>query len=463
MAKIFREASAGLQETTTTPARHMSANIGRPRLPFSQHNGRARRNTTRTGTDSTPSPPRVEGAEVRPEPTLPTTAALTPPAILYDEVFPTALPYTETPCGAEYGGRGDWDPSSSGYVKPAAIMKESSDSGSDLDTGLMDLASSPPLVGVDFDDGECHSSHGVPLIISVPLPEPKNTTKSFVEAWLKDVPTSSPLADVGIDFDPQLPRSGKDEQENHYQSPAIPHTCSLKGAPISPLPDSRRTLSRASSDKENVHPLSSPFGGLPATLTPLPLSSPLPFSTSTLCPIETPSRIKLPFVSSSASRFQALRTPCGLFEVAPTRRNKKQTTAAGNDNGTVTGKTTRVIENRTPSITLPARRLHGNSAFAIHEDSVESVDVQLSPAVTCFRKGRGPKRAKARCASYYDTDLLGENTSPMSGRGELAKGKRKMGKERMVLGTHAESEELCTPKAFVSEAEGANFAFQGSR
>lgn len=34
-----------------------------------------------------------------------------------------------------------------------------------------------------------------------------------------------------------------------------------------------------------------------------------------------------------------------------------------------------------------------------------------------------------------------------------------MGKERMVLGTHAESEELCAPKAFVTEAEGADFEY----
>lgn len=35
-----------------------------------------------------------------------------------------------------------------------------------------------------------------------------------------------------------------------------------------------------------------------------------------------------------------------------------------------------------------------------------------------------------------------------------------MGKERRVLGTHDEREEMCTPGAFVKEAEGAEFEYR---
>ncbi|KAI4124254.1 MAG: hypothetical protein LQ347_005804 [Umbilicaria vellea] len=437
----------------------MSANTGRPRLAFPRQDGRATHNATRIGTHFTFSPQRVKGVEVKPEPAISTTAALTPPTLLYDQACPTSMPYTDTPCGAEYAGCGNWDPSSSGFANPAVITKGSSDSGSDLDTRLKDFPSSPPVVGVDLDDGECHSSHGVPLIISVPLPEPENTTRYSVEAWLKGVPESSPVADAGINYDPQSSWSGEDKQESSHHAPVIPHPCSREGAAISPLPESRHAPSGASSDKENVHPLSSPFGGPPPAFTPLPLSSSPPFATSSLCCIETPSRTKLPFIPSSASRFQPLRPPRGLFGIAPTRQNKHDTTAAMDDNDAVIGKPTRPVKIRIPSIPFPTRKFHGTSAFDIHEDPVDPVDVQLSPAVTCFRKGRGAKRAKARCASYYDTDIVGENTSPMSERGDLAKGKRKLGREKMVLGTHEESEELCTPKAFVTEAEGADFVY----
>ena len=35
-----------------------------------------------------------------------------------------------------------------------------------------------------------------------------------------------------------------------------------------------------------------------------------------------------------------------------------------------------------------------------------------------------------------------------------------MGKERRVLGTHDESEEMCTPEAFVKAAGGAEFEYR---
>lgn len=82
----------------------------------------------------------------------------------------------------------------------------------------------------------------------------------------------------------------------------------------------------------------------------------------------------------------------------------------------------------------------------------EDEDVQLrikelSPNVTPFRKGKGPKRS--RCASYYDSDLL----SPPFSR---APGSRK-GKEREVLAERSASasitEELDMDRIEDEEAE----------
>ena len=462
MAKIFQEASAGLQNTTTTPSRNMSANTRRSRLPLSRHADRAPLNMTPIGADSIFSPQRLGvPSEVRLKPTLQTIAAATPPAIPYDQVFPTPMPHIDTPCGAKCVDCGNWDPPSSGFAEPAALTNEALNSGSDSDTRSRDFPSSPPVVGVDVDDGECHSSHGVPLIIPVPHLEPNETNKFFIEAWLNDVSDSSPVPDASTTCEPQLPCSGGDDQEDLHYIPVMPQAYSFKEAAISPLNESRRAPSRASSDKENVHPLSSSLAGPPPTLTPLPLSSPTAFLSSALCPVETPSRTKISITSSSASRFQQLHTPRGLFAVAPTRRKKNQPAALEDGNGTMTDKSTRLIENRISSALSQGSKTPSKSAFVdIHEDPVEPDEVQLSPAVTCFRKGRGPKRAKARCASYYDTDILGENTSPVSRRGDMVTGKRKMGKERRVLGTHGESEELCTPEAFVEEAEGAEFEYR---
>lgn len=458
MARIFQEASAGLQETTTTPSRNMLANTRRSRIPLSQHTDRVPLKMTPIGADSGFSPQRIGcPSEVRPEPTMPTTAAPTPPAIPYDQLLPNPVPYNDTPSVAKYVTSGNWDPPSSGFEESAATTKEVSASGSDVDTRLRDFPSSPPVVSFDVDDGECHSSHGVPLVISVPHLESHHTNRFFIEAWLNQI-LNSP--DQGTACELQLPCSEGNDQEGLPHTTVIPQAHSIEGASILALDESCRVPSRASSNKENVHPISSPLAGTPPTLAPLPSGSPLAFLSSALCHTETPSRTRLPFTSSSASRFQHPRTPRGLFTVAPTRRKKNQPTASGESNGTRIVEITRVIEDRTSSVPFQACKLHRNSAFDIHEDPVEPDDVQLSPAVTCFRKGRGPKRAKARCASYYDTDILGENTSPVPGRGHLAKGKRKMGKERRVFATHDESEEMCTPRAFVEEAEGAEFGYR---
>ena len=370
------------------------------------------------------------------------------------------MPYNDTPCGAKHVDYGNREPPSSGFAEPAAITREASSSGSDLNTRLRDLPSSPLVIGLDVDDEECHSSHGVPLIISVTHPEPNKIDKFFIEAWLNDVPNSCLVPDVSSACESQLPCPGGDYSKALDKTPRMPQGYSFEEAAVPLLNESCRTPSRASSNKENVHPLLSPLVGPPPTLTPLPLSSTRGFHTSSLCPIETPSRTKLPFTSSSASRFQQFRTPGGFFAVTPARQKMHQPTASGESAGTMTDKTTHVNDNRTTPVPIPAPKLHSNSVFEIHEDPIKPDGIQLSPAVECFRKGRGPKRAKARCASYYDTDVLGENTSPLSGRGGMAKAKRKMGKERRPLGMHDESEEICTPKAFVEKAEGAKFEYR---
>ena len=250
MAKIFQEASAGLQETALTPPRQMSANTSRSRLPLPQHKNRMTPNISSIGADPIISPQLLRlRSEARPETTLPTTVAPTPPTIPYDQVIPTPMPYPDTPCGAKYVDRGNWDPPSSGFAEPAAILKGVSNSGSDLDSLPRDFPSSPPAICANLDDGECHSSHGVPLIVPVPYPEPDETNKFLVEAWLKDVPNSSPVPDASTASEPHLPCSGGDDQTNLYHTPMISRSCSSEDAAVAPQDGSCHVPSRASSNK----------------------------------------------------------------------------------------------------------------------------------------------------------------------------------------------------------------------
>ena len=437
-----------------TPSRHMSANTRRPRIPPSQHKDRIPLNLQSNGPDLLLIPQHIgTPSRARQEPMLRIIAARPPPEIPYDQVFPTPMPYHDTPCGATHVPCDNWEPPSSGFGEPTAIKKGTSNSGSDLNTRLRDFSASPPEVDVDVDDGDCHSTHGVPLIICVPSPEPNKSNTFYIEAWLSDVLKISPESDASTAHEPQLPRSGAEDPEHLHPTLTMREVASPKGAITSPLDKSFRAPSQTSSNKENLHPTSSPLAAPPPTITPLPLSSPPRFRPSELRPTETPSRPKLTPTISSASRFQPLRTPRSLFPVAPTRRRQKQPTVPQEDSGIMTNKSTDVATKQT-SVALQVRNPCINSVFDTHEDTDK-----LSPAVTCFRKGRGPKRTKARCVSYYDTDILGENTSPTLGRGDSAGGKRKIGKDRRILGTHEESEEMCTPKAFTEEAEGARFDY----
>ena len=437
-----------------TPSRHMSANTRRPRIPPSQHQDRIPLNLQSVGPGLLLIPQQIgTPSKARQEPMLRTIAAPPPPEIPYDQVFPTPMPYHDTPCGAMHVPCDDWEPPSSGFGKSVAITKEASNSGSDLSTRLRDFSLSPPEVDVDVDDGDCHSTHGVPLIISVPSPEPNKSNTFYIDAWLNDVLKISPESDASTAHEPQLPCSGAEDQEHLHPTLTMPEVSSPKGAITSPLDKSFRAPSQTSSNKENIHPTSSPLAAPPRIITPLPSSSSPRFRPSELRPTENPSHPKLPSTISSASRFQPLRTPGSLFAVAPTRRRQKQPTVPQEDSAIMTDKSTDVATKHI-SVALQVRNTRINSVFDIHEDTDK-----LSPAVTCFRKGLGPKRIKARCVSYYDTDILGENTSPTLGRGDSAGGKRKVGKDRRILGTHEESEGMCTPKAFTEEAEDARFDY----
>ena len=110
----------------------------------------------------------------------------------------------------------------------------------------------------------------------------------------------------------------------------------------------------------------------------------------------------------------------------------------------------------------PTAQASTTKDFTIHEDQLVDALANLSPDVERHRKSRRPRRE--RCVSYWDDDILSPESSchpsanPPSSPMDVDVGKS-LRKGREVLGESSMSNELCTEKPFIDEAEDAGFDF----
>ena len=118
--------------------------------------------------------------------------------------------------------------------------------------------------------------------------------------------------------------------------------------------------------------------------------------------------------------------------------------------------------------------------FTIHEDETAEPVVELSPEVETFRKGKGRRAKRERCASYWDEDILGRGTGTeresdmqeLRGAGKenvsVSKGenvrieieeKGEFRNGRAVLVETERCKKMRKEKAFCEEAEEKKFEF----
>lgn len=254
---------------------------------------------------------------------------------------------------------------------------------------------------------DCHSSHGVPLVI--PLPDRSEEKMNSINTWLTEVvpPWTSSLSKnitegyrvqserkKRTNVYPNLPPNSFSVQPLRVQSPS-----SKPMKPIKPL---------SFSNKENAPPSQS-----------LPSSCLSPSHPSAL--MQSSTSVKL----SPSELYSTALSPSPLSPLKyPPRRMKKA-----------------------PAFNHAASKVPSapSTPFTIHEDDRGLEIKPLSPNVELFRKGRSPRRE--RCASYWDDDLC-----DYSGV-EVRKG-------RKVLGVSERSEEWTRERPFVDQAEGATFGFR---
>ncbi len=270
---------------------------------------------------------------------------------------------------------------------------------------------------------DCHSSHGVPLVI--PVPEQGYERREEIDTWLTQVvtPLTSGLSEVVSrepDFTPE-PRKRTNLNSTMPPGPLALQAARIRGLlsketkPIEPLP-------RLSNNKENAPP--NPYARSKSRPL-LPLSSPLILSPASVK--KSPPRLHSTALSPSP------RSPLNL----PPRRM------------------TKTVTSNHPAFAVPSAP---STPFRIHEDDCAAETMPpLSPNVELHRKGRSPK--KERCASYWDDDLwIGIGDEPDGAFGSEGEDEPRKGKK--VLGVSGRSEELTREKPFVDQADGAPFGFR---
>lgn len=286
MATIFHDAAATLQDVKT-PTRRMSPNTTRLRLPASQVRstpfGGVRRDDTSTpsgvkilATDALRpvsetwkalrTPEALYGCAFRtphPSKDIPSDAystntdrkhlipysarALTPPEVLFGPASPTPRPLEDPPLNTPDIDANGREPISSGFSTPQRRHPSHSFSNSpqcifyptlELSNELRTL-SRPQSPTSDILD--CHSTHGVPLVIPIASSAQENVHRSSIDTWLTSIPeiSSSSAPDQYKSPPPLPPRPSKHS----------PHK------PTSPIKyPLLRSLSHTSSNKENAPP-----------------------------------------------------------------------------------------------------------------------------------------------------------------------------------------------------------------
>ncbi|KAL8794737.1 MAG: hypothetical protein Q9195_002691 [Heterodermia aff. obscurata] len=402
MTAIFRDAAIPLREITI-PSSPWSSNTKRSRIPTSQakniHFGTFYPESIRNNSNAEGLLP-IELPSDMKSPiqniSSPSYRVVTPPEIPYGLQFPP-LPYRD----------------SSPFPQPvSAYVKGNPDvTYPNLDAWAGPRSPSGTLA-YDSADEDCHSSHGVPLILPVRHQPTVSSPETSVHKWLESVSVSSST-------EPSSPQQSDPPTHVSVTANSTPPTVYTSSPKLPSRARKAVTVSSTSSNKENNPPKDSSS----ATSSPSPQSSPSirPPSTAYLsanlarCGVAMPSPPRPPAPSPerksafdppppyhhrsdapSPSPGRLLRPRPGYLTRSPKRQRAQ--TSTDSEHG-------RAIPVPDPKPT-----------FTIYEDD----DVaQLSPGVERHRKGRGPKRE--RCVSYWDEDVIGRGTSSVSAGGEEEK------------------------------------------
>ncbi len=323
------------------------------------------------------------------------------------------------------------EPISSGFTTPIAPTPNSVENPDEVKYPNLknwpSLKSCCDSSSLDSDNGDLHSTHGVPFILPFPHADSEEATRSDINTWLNGIADAT-------NFGPSSsPKSYGIEDLLMNDVPFSRMTASTISTPTRPRvsrskfrPDSQSS-SRASSNKENISP--SKTSSSPAHVPTQDVKA------------KTPSRFcqtnNLPALQHAKAVHSAHSlSPQRHLSLPPKRKRPR-----------VEG----IASSRVEAEISVSRK-----DFTICEDQLVEALVQLSPDVERHRKGRGPK--KERCMSYWDEDILspGLQCVPMimDGNDET------MGKEKQVLRESNRAVELTADLPFAKDAGSANFHFK---
>lgn len=235
------------------------------------------------------------------------------------------------------------------------------------------LPSSPPANSSESDSDECHSSHGVRYIMPYSHADAERAQQVSIDTWLEEV-----LSTDREDSEKAEPADAQGEMT------APPRLCTLPSSFTS-----RQTISRTSSNKENAPPMlssSSPKQDLPEFI---PCTRP-------------PSRFRPQ--DHSKSSLNGVTAP------------KWQTCSLSPGRGPLSAPPKRKKLYSDWKTQSSPQQVTADRDFRIYEEELAGALAKLSPSVVQHRKGRGPQRKRERCASYWDTDIWGEESPACRGK-----------------------------------------------
>ncbi|KAG7007680.1 hypothetical protein G7Y79_00008g023180 [Physcia stellaris] len=397
MTAIFRDAAIPLQNLAS-PSSSWQSNTKRSRIPLSQarniHFGSFYSESVREDAQADDLPD-VELPEHMRSPINNSSSsfisyrkASTPPEVPCGLRFPP-LPFGDSPPSLQSESAPDKEgrqvsyPSLDGWAAPSSL---------------------PRTATYDSLDEECHSTHGVPLILPVHQTHSTSSPKSSVHAWLDSVPASSTT-------EPSSPHDSNPQSKSPIPKSSTPPTIltsSPKRLPLKP-----QTPSPNSSNKENHTPKTPSSPSYSPSYSPTPVLQTthylsanlarfgvsLPSAPGPKSPTPDPSTPSPPSNQRSRAPSPSPHRVRSGYLSQPPKRQRARTVS--NSDG---GRAIPILESR--------------PTFTIYEDEHGGEDtVRLSPGVETYRKGKGTKRE--RCVSYWDEDILGRGTAASDGGEEV--------------------------------------------
>jgi len=457
MSMIFRDASATLQEIQATA--YSPSSIGMPRLPLSQARrerfGSVNQDDRRT-ISSIETPFRARKARNYPiesefdltkaDQTSCSDRPTQTPLIAkhFDGVINASMPKhrsfhehgSSIPLSgppeaqtASHLGDVEKEPISSGFASPSALYSQSPKTPEEVQYPGFEhwrlpqsssRGASPPRFGSE----ESLSSHVTTSVLPASQHHAENMPIARIETWLNGIQVrkeninQSDAQRQGIVMNEVVINKCSSSQKVLHGKSRTQKSQFVRPKSGEDLP----SLSRSSSNKENVSPVKS---------TPSPAHARIPYLTT------APSRFRNPNIEAAQGSGSALYSPKPLAPQGhlnlPPRRKKTRVDA---------------------ELKLDSSR--SGKDFTIHDDQVTDALAQLSPDVELRRKGR--RRKRERCMSYWDDDILPASSPCLPVKTQARS--ISVRKDKKVLGESQQTDNLTKDQPFTREAEDAAFDFQ---